>query len=75
MGDAHAAPAAAGRRLHQHGVADLVGDAQGLVLALERGRGAGNRINLGLAGDILRLDLIADAPHRLHVRADELDVA
>ena len=74
-GDAHAAAAAAGRRLDQHRVADLVGQRQRLGLVLDQPLAAGHDGDAGLLGELAGLVLVAQPPHRLLRRADELDLA
>ncbi len=70
---AHAATAAAGRRLHQHRIAGLVGEgARGLERAQRLGR-AGHHRDPGRLGDLARRDLVAERIDRLGRRADEDD--
>ena len=72
--DAHAAPAAAGRRLDDHRVADLLGDLQRLLLVLDR---AGEPGITGTPAFIMAgaPGLVAHQPDHLGTGADELDVA
>ena len=74
MGDLHAAPAAAGRGLDQHGIADVAGDFLRLIETGDGAVGAGHeRKAEGLRGH-LRLDLVAHEPHMLGGRTDEGDL-
>ena len=71
--DAHAAAAAAGRRLDQHRVAGLVGEG---ARRLERAQRLGRARHHGHAGrlrDLARRDLVAERVDRLGRRADEDD--
>ena len=72
-GDAHALAAAAGRRLDHHRIADLVGDLGRLLGVLDHAEMAGHGRDLGLGGELLRLDLVAHRLDRLEIRADEDD--
>jgi hypothetical protein len=47
----------------------------GLVLVLDRALGAREGGHLGLPGQLLALDLVAQQLHRLGAGADELDLA
>ena len=58
--DAHAAPAAAGRRLQHHRIADRLRDGLGLRARGERTRRAGNDGNALLLGEGAGLDLVAE---------------
>ena len=70
---AHAAAAAAGGRLDQHRVADLVGEgARRLERAQRLGRARYHR-NAGGLGNLARRDLVAERVDRLGRRADEDD--
>ncbi len=71
--DAHAAAAAAGARLHDHGVADLAGHLDRLVDVLDGVVGAREDRGAGLARQPLAVHLVAERVHRLGARADELE--
>ena len=71
--DAHAAAAAAGARLHDHGVADLARDLDGLVDVLDGVVGAREDRGARLAREPLAVHLVAERVHRLGARADELE--
>ena len=58
-GNLHSAPAAARCRLHQHRVADPVGDPGGLRIVLDRGIAAGHRRDADLDHGRLGGDLVA----------------
>ena len=60
--DAHAAAAAAGRRLDDHRVADVLGDLQRLFLALDRAVAAGQDRHAGLLHRPARARLVAHQP-------------
>ncbi len=76
MGDAHAPSAAAGRRLHDHRVADLVGDLGRFILVLDARLRLPGKIGVFARLAILRqLILSPSTPHGLGAGADELDVA
>ena len=72
---AHAAAAAAGHRLDQHGKADLVGEAQRFLVAGDHALAAGHDGHAGLAGQIAGRVLVAELGHRLRAGADEVDLA
>ena len=72
-GDLHAAPAAARRRLDQHGIADLGGDLQRLGLVADRAVGAGHAGDAEPRRRALGLDLVAHQADVLGLRADEGD--
>ena len=74
-GHAHAAAAAAGRRLDQHRIADLFGQTQGLRFVVNQALAAGHDGDAGLLGQLAGLVLVAEQLHRLVRRADELDLA
>ena len=63
--DAHAAAAAAGDRLDDDGVADLVGELHRLAFVRKDPFRAGDDGDLGLVGDLAGLDLVAQQPHGL----------
>ena len=69
------APAAAGRRLDQHRKAELVGQRDGLGLALDQSLAAGHGGNVDLLGQFPGGVLVAHQGHRLVRGADELDLA
>jgi hypothetical protein len=70
----HAAPAAAGRRLDEHRIADVIGDLSGLGDVADRAlRARYDRQPEGLGG-ALGLDLVAHDPQMLGRGADEGDV-
>ena len=73
--DAHAAPAAAGCRLDDDGVADVLGRLDRLVLGLDRAVAARQDRHAGLLHDAARPRLVAHQANHLRVRTDELDVA
>ena len=75
QGHAHAAPAAAGRRLDQHRKAELVGQRDGLALALDQPLAAGHGGNVDFLGQSPGGVLVAHQGHRLVRGADELDLA
>ncbi len=70
----HAAPAAAGGRLDQHGVADVGGHAHGLVVVGDAAFGAGHAGDAEALGRALGLDLVAHDADVLRLGADEVDV-
>ena len=70
----HAASAAAGRRLDDHGVADLGGDASGFLFLGDRPVGAGHHRNAKALCGALGLDLVAHYADVIAGRADESDV-
>ena len=74
-GHAHAAAAAAGRRLDEHRVADRAGESQGLLLVVDQPLAAGHDGHAGLLRQLAGLVLVAEPAHRLVRRADELDLA
>ncbi|MEY9505823.1 hypothetical protein ABIE87_005381 [Bradyrhizobium diazoefficiens] len=69
--DAHALAAAAGGGLDHHGVADLVGDADRVLVVLDDAEMARHGRDLGLRGGLLGFDLVAHRGDRARVRADE----
>src|SRR6516165_1082774 len=69
--DAHAAPAAAGRSLHDHRETDLASDADGLVDVGQDAVAAGHHGQAGRLHRALGLGLVAHAPYHLGIRADE----
>ena len=71
--DLHAAPAAARRRLHQHGIADFAGDSQRLRLVADGALGAGHAGDAEPLGGALGLDLVAHDADVLGLRPDEGD--
>ena len=75
QGDAHAAPAAAGRRLDQHRKTQLVGQRHGLRLALDQSLAAGHGGDVDFLGQFSGGVLVAHQGHRLVRRPDELDLA
>ncbi len=72
--DLHAAPAAAGRRLHQHRKADVARDLHRLVRVGHAAFGARHAGNAEAARRALGLDLVAHDADVLGLRADEGDV-
>ena len=72
--DLHAAAAAAGRRLHQHGKADPLGDLQRFLFARDRPVGARHAGNAEPPCRRLGFDLVAHQADMLGLRADEGDV-
>ena len=73
IGDAHALAAAAGRSLDHDGIADLIGDLGCLLGILDHAEMARNGRDLGLGGELLRLDLVAHRLDGLDVRPDKDD--
>ena len=73
--DAHAAAAAAGGRLDDDRIADLLGELERLLLALDRAVAAGQDRHAGLLHHPARARLVAHQPDHLRIGADELDVA
>ena len=74
-GHAHAAAAAAGRRLDQHGKAELVGERNGLGLVLDQPFAAGHGGHVDFLGQLPGGVLVAQQRHRLVRGADEVDLA
>ncbi len=72
--DAHALPAAAGRRLHEHRKPDLGRDLEAGVHVLDRAGRAGHRRHLELLGQLARGGLVAHLADLLARGADEGDV-
>ena len=72
--DLHAASAAAGGRLHQHGKADRFGDRHRVFVGADRAVGAGHHGNAELLGGLLGLDLVAHQADVLGLGADELQI-
>ena len=73
-GDAHAFAAAAGAGLDHHGIADIAGDANGLLRALDDAEIAGHRRDARGGRRLLALDLIAHGANCFDIRADEDEV-
>ena len=73
MRDLHAAPAAAGGRLHQHRKADVAGDAERFGVRRDAAFGAGHAGDAERLGGALGLDLVAHLPDVLGLGADEMD--
>src|SRR3546814_7724161 len=73
IGQAHALAAAAGRRLHHHRIADLVGDADRMFRILDHADIAGDDIDARFLGQLLRLDLVAHRGDGVGGGADEDD--
>ena len=74
-GDAHAAPAAAGRRLHDDREVDLAGDLERLVHGIERAVASRHHGQSGGDHGASRLGLVAHAPDHLRRRPDEDEAA
>ena len=70
--DLHAASAAAGRRLDQHRIADVVGDARGFRVGGDAALRARHHRNAEALGGALGLDLVAHEADVLGLGADEL---
>ena len=75
MRDAHPAPAAAGNGLDHDRVADLLGDGEGFLLALNHALGAGREGDAGLLGKGAGNLLVLQRVHGAGAGADEADVA
>ena len=73
IGDAHALAAAAGAGLDHHRIADLVGDLDRLLGVLDHAEMTGNRRDLRLRRELLRLDLVAHRLDGLDVGSDKHD--
>ena len=73
--DAHAAAAAAGGRLDDHRVADVLRELERLLFALDRAVAAGQNRHARLLHHAARARLVAHQADDLRVGADELDVA
>src|SRR5215471_4399555 len=73
--DAHPASAAAGRRLDDHRIADVLGDLERLLFAFNGSVAAGQNRDAGLAHDTARAGLVGHQPDHLWIGPDELDVA
>ncbi len=74
VGDLHAAAAAAGRRLHQHGKADLAGDRERLGLGRDAALRSRHHRDAEPLRGALGLDLVAHQADVLGLRPDEMDV-
>src|SRR5262249_36218736 len=74
-GDPHAAAAAAGRRLDEHGEADRVRQPQRLAVVGDESLTAGYDGYAILLRQLAGLVLVAQQAHRLLGRTDELDLA
>ena len=74
-GHAHAASAAAGRRLYEYREADGSGEPQRFLLTRNQPFAAGHDGDAGLDGEFAGLILVAEQVHGLVRRADELDLA
>ncbi len=72
--DLHAAAAAAGRRLDQHRVADVAGDAGGGLLVADGAVGARHHRDAEAGDGALGLDLVAHHADVLGARPDEGDL-
>ena len=57
------------------GIADVLGDLERLVFALDRAVAAGQHRHAGLLHRAARLGLVAEQPDHVRVGADEADVA
>src|SRR5712691_10298587 len=73
--DAHAAPAAAGGSLDDHGETDLARNGERFSLRLQCFRTTGNNGNAGLLHLAPRFNFIAHQLNDVRARADEFDVA
>src|SRR5204862_3831452 len=73
--DTHAAAAASGGRLDDYRIADVLGDFERLLLALDRTVAAGQNRHAGLAHDAPRPRFVSHQPDHLRIGPDELDVA
>ena len=72
---AHAAAAAAGRGLDQHGKADFVGQPHRFFFVADQPIAARHDGHFGLAGHFAGRVFVAQLRHRFRRRADEVDVA
>ena len=72
-GHAHAAAAAAGRRLDEYRVTGRARELHRLIVGLDESLAAGNGGHLRGLRDCLGLVLVAELVHRRDGRADELD--
>ena len=75
LDDAHAAAAAAGDRLDDDRIADLLRDLGRALFALDRTVAAGQHRHAGLLHRPARLGLVAEQANHARVGADEADVA
>ena len=73
--DAHATPAAAGDGLDDHRKAELPGDLEGLLFAIDRAVAAGQDGNAGLLHRPPRPRLVSEQTNHVRRRTDELDMA
>jgi hypothetical protein len=73
IGDPHALAAAAGGGLDHHGIADLVGDSNRVLVVLDDAEMARHRRNLGFRGRLLGFDLVAHRRDRIGIGPDEDD--
>ena len=73
VSQAHPLAAAAGRRLHHHRIADLVGNTDGVVGVLNLPHETGDDVDAGLLGELLGLDLVTHGGNRVGGGADEDD--
>ncbi len=73
MRDPHALAAAAGGSLDHHGIADLVGDLDRMLVVFDDAEMAGHGGDVGFRRGLLRLDLVAHRGDRAGVGADEDD--
>ena len=73
--DAHAAAAAAGDSLDDHREAELAGDLERLLFAVDRTVAPGQDRHAGLLHRAPGAGLVAEQPDDVRRRADELDVA
>ena len=73
IGQAHALPAAARRRLHHHRIADLFRDADGMFGIVNLPDKAGDDVDARRHGEFLGLDLVAHRGNRVHRWADKGD--
>ena len=71
VGDANALAAAAGGRLDHHRIANLLGDLDRVIDALNFADEARYARDAGFSGGLLGLDLVAHGADGVRVRADE----
>ena len=73
MRDTHALAAAAGGGLDHHGIADLIGDLDRVLLVLDDAEMAGHGRDVGFRGGLLGFDLVAHRGNGARIGTDEDD--